>query len=162
LRIVMIGVAHWHTPFYSEPVLQMSDASIVGVSDPDPVRARPLAERARCPVFVDYREMCDKLAPDFAFVLGRHCDMADEARFLIDRRIAFAIEKPCALDADEASEIAGLARAAGSFAAVPLVMRYCPISPLSARWQRANASSICRSSSSAAWWTATTNRTCRG
>jgi predicted dehydrogenase len=127
VRIVLIGVSHWHTPFYSEPVLQMSDASIVGVSDPDPARARPLAERAHCPVFVDYREMCDKLAPDFAFVLGRHCDMAEEASFLIDRRIAFAIEKPCALDATEASQIARLAKAAGSFAAVPLVMRYCPI-----------------------------------
>lgn len=127
MRIVLIGVSHWHTPFYSEPVLPMPDATIVGVSDPDPARATTLAERAKCPVFTDFREMCDKLAPDFAFVLGRHCDMADEARFLIDRRIAFAIEKPCALNATEADEIARLARAAGSFAAVPLVMRYCPL-----------------------------------
>jgi predicted dehydrogenase len=53
--------------------------------------------------------------------------MADEARFLIDNRIAFAMEKPCALNAAEAKEIADRARAAGVFAAVPLVMRYCPL-----------------------------------
>lgn len=127
MRIVLIGVAHWHTPFYSEPVLQMPDVAIVGVSDPDAERARPLAERAGCPVYTDFREMCDRLAPDFAFVLGRHCDMADEARYLIERRIAFAIEKPCALNAAQADELARLARAANAFAAVPLVMRYCPL-----------------------------------
>jgi predicted dehydrogenase len=127
MRIVLIGVSHWHTPFYSEPVLAMTDAAIVGVSDPDVARAAPLAEKAKCPVFADYRDMCAKLKPDFAFVLGRHCDMADEARFLIDSRIPFAIEKPCAVNAAEARDIAQRAAAAGVFAAVPMVFRYCPI-----------------------------------
>ena len=111
MRIVLIGVSHWHTPFYSEPVLAMPDATIVGVSDPDADRAAPLAGKAKCPVFTDYREMCAKLKPDFAFVLGRHDEMADEARFLIESRIPFAIEKPCALNAAEAHDIAR--RAAG-------------------------------------------------
>jgi predicted dehydrogenase len=127
MRIVLIGVSHWHTPFYAEPLLAMDDVAIVGVSDPDVGRANPLASRAKCPVFANYREMCTKLRPDFAFVLGRHCDMADEARFLIDARIAFAIEKPCALNATEASDIAQRAAQAGLFTAVPLVFRYCPI-----------------------------------
>jgi predicted dehydrogenase len=127
MRVVLIGVSHWHTPFYSEPVLAMTDAAIVGVSDPDASRAAPLAERAKCPVFTDYREMCAKLKPDFAFVLGRHNEMADEARFLIDSRIPFAIEKPCALNAAEARDIAQRAADAKAFAAVPLVMRYCPL-----------------------------------
>jgi len=127
MRIVLIGVSHWHTPFYSEPVLSMPDATIVGVSDPDPQRAASLAARAKCPVFADYREMCATLAPDFAFALGRHYDMADEARYLIDNGIAFAMEKPCSLNAAEAQEIAHRAAAARVFAAVPLVMRYCPI-----------------------------------
>jgi predicted dehydrogenase len=78
-------------------------------------------------VFTDYREMCVKLKPEFAFVLGRHCDMAEEARFLIDSGIPFAIEKPCALNATEANDIARRAATAGVFAAVPLVMRHCPM-----------------------------------
>ena len=127
MRIVMIGVSHWHTPFYSDPVLTMPDASIVGVSDPDVTRAQGLADQAKCPVFADYREMCARLKPDFAFVLGPHRVMAEEARFLIDSRIPFALEKPCALNAAEAHDIAARARAADVFAAVPLVFRHCPI-----------------------------------
>jgi predicted dehydrogenase len=127
MRIVLIGVSHWHTPFYSEPVLEMKDAAIVGVSDPDITRAEALAAKAKCPVFADYRDMCTTLKPDFAFVLGRHCDMADEASFLIDSRIPFAIEKPCAVNAAEAHDIAQRAATAGIFAAVPMVFRYCPI-----------------------------------
>ena len=127
MRIVLIGVSHWHTPFYADPVLAMKDAAIVGVSDPDVSRAAVLAGKAQCPAFADYRDMCARLRPEFAFALGRHCDMAEEARFLIDQRIPFAIEKPCALDAADAHDIARRAAAAGVFAAVPLVMRYCPL-----------------------------------
>jgi len=127
MRIVLIGVSHWHTPFYSEPVLELADASIVGVSDPDISRTAPLSAKAKCPAFADYRDMCARLNPDFAFVLGQHCDMADAARFLIASRIPFVIEKPCAINATEALDIAQRAIAAGVFAAVPLVFRYCPI-----------------------------------
>jgi predicted dehydrogenase len=127
MRIVLIGVSHWHTPFYSDPVRGMKDATIVGVSDPDGGRAAPLAAQVKCPVFTDYREMCATLKPDFAFALGRHRDMAEEGRFLIESRIPFAMEKPCALNAAEAQDIARRAAAARVFAAVPLVMRYCPL-----------------------------------
>jgi predicted dehydrogenase len=50
MRIVLIGISHWQTPFYSDPVLGMKDATIVGVSDPDAERAAPLAAQAKCPV----------------------------------------------------------------------------------------------------------------
>ena len=35
MRIVLIGVSHWHTPFYLNPLLSMPGMSVVGVSDPD-------------------------------------------------------------------------------------------------------------------------------
>jgi predicted dehydrogenase len=127
MRIVLIGVSHWHTPFFLDPVLEMKDAAIVGVSDADLPRAQPIAAKAGCPAFADYREMCARLKPDFAFALARHCDMAELARFLIDARIPFAMEKPCAIDAAEARDIARHAQAANHFAAVPYVFRYCPI-----------------------------------
>jgi predicted dehydrogenase len=127
MRIVLIGASHWHTPFYAGPILEMTGAAIVGVSDPDVARAADLAARAKCPAFPDYRDMCGRLKPDFAFALGRHRDMADTARFLIDSRIPFAIEKPCAINATEARDIAERAASAKIFAAVPLVFRYCPI-----------------------------------
>ena len=127
MRIVLIGVSHWHTPFYLDPVLAMPDMAVVGVSDPDLSRAEEVAAKARCPAFDDYREMCARLKPDFAFALGRHCDMADEARFLIGERIPFAMEKPCAITAADAHDIAARAAQANLFAAVPFVIRYSPL-----------------------------------
>jgi len=127
MRIALIGVSHWHTPFYLDPLQAMRDVTVIGVSDPDPTRAEPLAAQAGCKVFTDYREMCASLQPDFVFALGRHCDMAEAARFLIDSRIPFAMEKPCAINAAEAQDIAARAAAAGVFAAVPYVFRYCPL-----------------------------------
>ncbi len=124
MRIVLIGVSHWHTPFYLDPLLAMPGMLVVGVSDPDVPRAEESAAKARCPAFSDYREMCARLKPDFAFALGRHCDMADEARFLIEERIPFAMEKPCAITAADAHDIATRAAAADLFAAVPFVIRY--------------------------------------
>ena len=107
--------------------LTMPGMSVVGVSDPEPARAEAVAARAGCPAFGDYRDMCARLRPDFAFALGRHCDMADEARFLIDARIPFAMEKPCAVTAADARDIAARAAQAGLFAAVPFVIRYSPL-----------------------------------
>ena len=127
MRIVLIGVSHWHTPFFLDPSLEMPDIQIVGVSDPDITRTEYATAKAKCPAFADYREMCAKLKPDFAFALAPHSDMAELARFLIDSRIPFAMEKPCAISAAEAHDIARRAAAANVFAAVPLVFRYCPI-----------------------------------
>jgi len=127
MRIVLIGVSHWHTPFYFDPTLAMTDTTIVGVSDPDLARAAPVAARAGCPAFADYRDMCAAARPDFAFALGRHCDMAEEARFLIEQKIPFAMEKPCGIDSAEVHDIARRGKEAGVFAAVPFVLRYCPL-----------------------------------
>jgi predicted dehydrogenase len=127
VRIVLIGVSHWHTPFYLDPSLEMPDVRIVGVADPDLSRAEPVAARAGCPAFADYREMCERRRPDFAFALGRHCDMAEEARFLIDARIPFAMEKPCGISSAEVHDIAARAAQARLFCAVPFVLRHCKL-----------------------------------
>jgi predicted dehydrogenase len=127
MRVVLIGVSHWHTPFFLGPCLEIPDVAIVGVSDADPARAEPAATKAGCKAFADYREMCAALKPDFAFALARHCEMATLARFLINERIPFAMEKPCAINAAEAADIAARAAAAGVFVAVPYVIRYSPL-----------------------------------
>jgi predicted dehydrogenase len=127
MRIVLIGVAHWHTPFYLDPALELPGVTVVGVSDPELARAQPVAAQAGCPAFADYRTMCETLRPDFAFALGRHCDMADIARCLIAHGIPFAMEKPCGIDSGEVHDIAALAARCGVFAAVPFVLRYSPL-----------------------------------
>lgn len=127
MRVVLIGVSHWHTPFFLDPCLGMPEVEIVGVSDPDLTRVQPVAAKARCKAFPDYRDMCASVKPDFAFALAPHNRMAELARFLIEARIPFAMEKPCAFNAQEAADIAARAEAAGVFAAVPYVIRYSPL-----------------------------------
>ncbi|MGC8475066.1 MAG: Gfo/Idh/MocA family protein [Acetobacteraceae bacterium] len=121
MRVAFLGVGHWHTKFYLDPCLALPWVSLVGVTDPDPARAVPMAARAGCPAFADDAALLAAARPDFVFVLGRHCDMAASVRRLIAARVPFAVEKPAGLTA---AEVAGLARDAGSlFAAVPLVFR---------------------------------------
>jgi predicted dehydrogenase len=117
-------VAHWHTPFYLEPLLDLPKTEIVGVADPSPMSARRIAEQAGCAAFGDTAELCDSTHPDVVFALGRHCDMAATARALIARRIPFALEKPCGLAAAQVRDIALKAKQGGVFAAVPFVFRY--------------------------------------
>lgn len=70
MRVVLIGVSHWHTPFFLDPCLAMPNVAVVGVCDPDPSRTAPVAAKAGCKAFTDYREMCALLNPDFAFALA--------------------------------------------------------------------------------------------
>ncbi len=127
MRVVFLGVRHWHTRLYMDPVLGMSDMQVVGVSDPEAQAAETVAAKANCPHWTDFREMCAATRPDFAFVLGRHSDMAGMVRHLIESRIPFAVEKPAAASAAELRALADAARDAGVFASVCLVMRNSPM-----------------------------------
>ncbi len=123
MRVVLIGVGHWHTPFYLDPCLVLPGVAVVGVSDPDPDRAAAVAARAGCAAFPDAAALLAATQPDFAFVLGRHCDMAASARVVIAAGIPFAIEKPGGISGAEVADLAARAAAAGCFAAVPFVFR---------------------------------------
>jgi len=123
MRTAFIGVSHWHLPLYLEPALAAPGILVTAVSDPDPVVVQRVAAQAGAAGWQDWREMIERERPDFVFVLGRHCDMAEVARALIDRGIPFAIEKPCGIDGREVTDLANRARAAGAFAAVPFVLR---------------------------------------
>jgi predicted dehydrogenase len=48
-------------------------------------------------------------------------------RFLINARIAFAMEKPCGTSLADVRALAMLARAAEAFVAIPFVFRHCPL-----------------------------------
>lgn len=122
-RIAFTGVSHWHLPLYLDPALAAPGIDVVSVCDPDVSVANRVAARIGCSPFADWREMCDCVDPEFVFVLGRHCDMAEVARDLIDRRIPFAIEKPCGLNLAELRDLAARAAAVDAFVAVPFVLR---------------------------------------
>ncbi len=124
MKIAFIGASHWHLPLYLEPALRVPDITVAGISDPDPQVVDRLKAKLGCAGDTDFRELCAHVKPDFVIALGRHCDMAEQARFLIAQKIPFALEKPCGLNADEVADIARAAEVAGTFAAVPLVFRH--------------------------------------
>ena len=84
MRIAFTGVGHWHLPLYLEPLADIPDTEVVGVSDPDPAVARSVGERAGAPAFTDWRELVAETAPQFVFVLGRHVDMPEVVLGLLD------------------------------------------------------------------------------
>jgi predicted dehydrogenase len=123
VRIVFIGASHWHLDLYLLPLIEVPGAELVGIADPDPAAVERLTARLGCAGDTDFRALCRRLKPDFVFALGRHIDMPDQARFLIEEGIPFALEKPCGLNAADVAAIAELAERKGAFAAVPLVFR---------------------------------------
>lgn len=123
MRVALIGVSHWHLRLYLEPLLNNPGVQIVGVADPNVAVATTLGERLGCEWSHDYRELCQKVRPDFVFALGRHCDMAAEALFLMEEGVPFAMEKPCGISQAEIEVLAIEAERRSSFAAVPFVLR---------------------------------------
>src|ERR1041384_1761583 len=106
MKLAFIGAAHWHLPPYLEPVLQRPGAPSAGGADPEAAVVDGLKAKLGCAGDTDFRELCRRVKPDFVIALGRHCDMADQARFLIAESIPFALEKPCGLNALEVADIA--------------------------------------------------------
>jgi predicted dehydrogenase len=123
MNLAFIGASHWHLPLYLVPALEIEGVKVVGVSDPDAACVKRLATQLGCAADTDFRALCRKTRPDFVVALGRHCDMVDEATFLLEEGIPFALEKPCGLNARDAAFLAALEARTGNFAAVPLVFR---------------------------------------
>ena len=82
-----------------------------------------IAARFKSKLYADYRELLENEDVDFAFAFGRHAAMPDIARALIDRGIAFALEKPCGLNVEQVSNLRRLVDDKGIYVAVPYVYR---------------------------------------
>ena len=74
-----------------------------------------LSGRLGCVGDTDFRALCRETKPDFVFALGRHCDMVEQARFLIEEGIPFALEKPCGLNAQDVAALAAWKQGAAAF-----------------------------------------------
>src|SRR5919108_5002305 len=123
IRTAVVGCSHWHLDLYLNPLLRSPDAEVVAVSDPDPACAEAVASRSGAVAYADYRELCERSKPDLVIALGRHVEMAETARYLLEEGVPFAMEKPCGLTRAEVAPLARLAAERGSFAAVPFVWR---------------------------------------
>jgi predicted dehydrogenase len=124
LKVCFIDVTHWHAPLYY-PTLQQT-VGVAAVSARNPQTGKEVAARLGARFYDDWREMIDKERPDFAFALGRHCDMAEIGRFLLEAGVPFAMEKPMGLNLQQVEHLAALATQKQAFVAVPFSIRMSP------------------------------------
>jgi predicted dehydrogenase len=125
-RVAAIDVSHWHSAYDAAylRILRELGCSIVGVSDRDERIAKDRAERFGSTPFTDCRRMIEATRPEFVIALGRHCDMPETFRFLVDAGIPFIMEKPWGTDPDTVADLARLAAEKGAWVSVPFMVRY--------------------------------------
>lgn len=124
LKVCFIDVTHWHAPLFYPTLHALS--GVAALSARNPQTGRQVAVELGAHFYDDWREMVEKERPDFVFALGRHCEMAATARFLLQRGIPFAMEKPMGLNLQQVVELAALAEQKNAFVAVPFSIRMSP------------------------------------
>ncbi|MDA9504429.1 hypothetical protein XI09_06625 [Bradyrhizobium sp. CCBAU 11386] len=127
-RVVVVGVSHWHSTYDAAYIELLRDmkVDVVGIADENERIVRNRAERFKVEPFQDYREMIDRTRPDFIVGLGRHVDMPEIFRHLVETGIPFLMEKPWGVDDVTVRELAELASKRNSWVCVPYFARYTP------------------------------------
>ena len=122
-RVALLGVAHWHVPLMLRG-FSLAGLGVVAAWDPDPGRARAVADVHGARVFSDAAALLDAGGIDCVFVSGPPSDMPGLARAVLARRLPLSLEKPCALTAADVIALHAQAEAVAVPVAVPLVQRY--------------------------------------
>ena len=123
MRVGFIGVSHWHAPIYYRPTARLAGVRIVAVSDGQEALAERVGDALGARAFRDYRNLVLESRPDFVFAFGRHCDMAEIGRFLVEESVPFMIEKPGGISFAEVVGLATLARQKGVHAGTGFTYR---------------------------------------
>ena len=124
MKVCFIDVTHWHAPSYYRTLHDLTGVAALTARNPETGQA--VASSLGSRFYDDWRDMVAREHPDFVFALGRHCEMAETARFLLEAGIPFAMEKPMGLNLAEVEGLAELARSKRAFVAVPFSIRLSP------------------------------------
>jgi len=114
-RLAVVGLDHDHVWGLLEDIAKEPEAELVAIADPHP----ELVERARKRVptsvrfFSDYVKMLDEAKPEAVIVATENDKHLEILRECAKRHIHFSTEKPMAANANDAREMARLAREAG-------------------------------------------------
>jgi predicted dehydrogenase len=126
LRVAFIGVSHWHVPLYLRAVKKYN-LNVISVSDANIDPARRIAFDLGCRAFREMQDLLCSEKPDFVFAFGRHCDLPQISKVLIDLNIPFAVEKPLGMRAAEVENVLVSATKKKVFCSIPFVWRYSGI-----------------------------------
>ena len=121
IKAAIIGFSHMHVNEVALYITEHKDFELCGISDTKEMirdenakRYTPLWNFANvrdnyCDAyFADYRDMLDTVHPDIVFVLSENCEKLEIVTECAKRGINVSVEKPVAMDADEAKEMLGL------------------------------------------------------
>jgi len=122
VKIALLGASHWHVPLYLD-ALERADVRVVAVSDQEGLKGPAVAQRLGCPCYTSDEALLREQSLDFAFVFARHNDLAAAGQRVAERRIPFAIEKPCGINAAQVAFLRAQVEATGLYVAVPFIQR---------------------------------------
>jgi predicted dehydrogenase len=126
LRVAVAGVGHYHaafTPVYLD-LIKQHGGELVAVADSDLALAEDRARRFGGRAYGDVRRMLEIEGPDFVIGLGRHYEMPEIFRGLVEAGVPFLMEKPWGTDAATVRELARLAEQRNAWVATPFSFRY--------------------------------------
>ncbi|HEY4200169.1 MAG TPA: Gfo/Idh/MocA family oxidoreductase [Devosiaceae bacterium] len=102
---------------------ELPEFELVGGSDVDPARGRPLAEALGVPFFTDHKEMLKAVQPEVVVITTPHPFHAPIAIDALNAGCHVLIEKPVALRVSEADAVIEAARRNGRLAAINFQQR---------------------------------------
>jgi predicted dehydrogenase len=105
-------------------LVKQHGGELVAVADSDMGLAEDRARRFGGRAYGDFRRMIAEERPDFVLGLGRHYEMPDIFRGLVDADMPFLMEKPWGTEAATVQELARLAEERGAWVATPFSFRY--------------------------------------
>ena len=110
----------------AKAVSEVESARIAAVYDPNPDSARDIAEPAGAEVVATVEELlaCDDVAA--VYIASPHFLHAGQALAAMDAGKHVCVEKPMAIDLDDARKMVKKAKEAGLVLSVPFIMRYFP------------------------------------
>jgi len=123
LRIVVVGVGHWHAPRYLAGLRALGER-IVGISDPDPAVVGRVAAELGVPADTDGLALVERYRPDVVLAMATHAAMPAQTAALLKLGPGLILEKPLGRHAGEVAPLAELADRLGRFAAVAFINRH--------------------------------------
>ncbi|MFC1717005.1 Gfo/Idh/MocA family protein [Candidatus Poribacteria bacterium] len=121
LRFGVIGAGSFTSRRHIPTIIDSPYAELVALCRRNEEMLRKIADHFNCPnTFTDYRRMLDEVEMDAVLVTTPHALHYEHARAALEKGLHVMIEKPMSLKADEARELAGIAKDKGLVIVVAL------------------------------------------
>ena len=121
IKFGVIGAGSFTSRRHIPTIIESPDAELVALCRRNEEMLRKMADYFDCQdIFTDYRQMLDEADMDAVLVTTPHALHYEHARAALEKGLHVMIEKPMAVKADEARELADLAKDKGLVIVVAL------------------------------------------